>query len=103
MRFRDFINQPNKKEGTIDPDVNIHYGNIPNPSHILFRRINLDGSLKQSYWDITFPGSYPGYHNYYTDNERNKLKIWAQNMPEYQDEEIHVYNIPRGTIRDLQS
>ena len=100
MNFREFeALNPNKREGTIDPNGNIRYGNIADASHIHFKRINLDGSLKPSYWDITFPEV---YHDCYTEKEKEKLKVWAQNMPEFGNEMVHIYDIPRCKIRDLQ-
>jgi hypothetical protein len=95
MNFREFI-KPNKTEGIIDIDGNIHYGEMSGPDCIYFRRMNLDDSIKQSYWEMSVPNFY-----YLDDHLKEKLKIWAQNMPEFEDEEVHINNISRGRIRDL--
>jgi hypothetical protein len=97
MTFKDFVNQPNKKQGIIDPDGNIRYGEIFSPNCIYFKRMNLDGSLKPSYWKMSIPNFY-----YLDEKIKDKLKTWAQNMPEFEDEMIHINNIPRSKIRDLE-
>ena len=97
MNFREFVDQPKKTEGIIDQDGNIRYGAIEGPKCIYFRRVNLDDSLKPSYWDFSVPNFY-----YLDERIKDKLKIWAQNMPEFEDEKIHINNIPRGRIRDFQ-
>ena len=98
MTFLEFIySSPNKSEGIIDPNGNIKYGKIFAHNQIYFRRVNLEGSLKKSYWEMSIPNFY-----YLDEKVKDKLRIWAQNMPEFADESVHINNIPRGTIKDLQ-
>jgi hypothetical protein len=97
MTFLEFFySSPNKTEGIIDPDGNIKYGEIFSPTQIYFRRMNLEGSLKKSYWDMSIPNFY-----YLDEKVKDKLKIWAQNMPEFEEEMVHINNIPRCIIKDL--
>ena len=93
MDFRTFVD---KREGVIDADGNIRYGKLMAPDQIHFRRMNLDDSLKPSYWDMSVPNFY-----YLDEKLKDKLRIWAQNTPEFEDEKIHINNIPRGRIRDF--
>ena len=82
MNFREFLEEPSKKFGIIDHKGNISYERKSmSPGDIGFTRCNLDGSLRPSFWVI---------HSKNAEDVLPKLKIWAQNAPQFHDEEVWI-------------
>lgn len=85
MNFKEFLSQlpADKGQGYIDRKGNIWYGKEFPTAWIAFRRINLDGSHRNSFWLLTV-------ERWRSERVQEALRIWALNMPEFYSDDVTV-------------
>jgi hypothetical protein len=85
MNFKEFLCQepPDKAKGFITRKGNITYGTEFPSAWISFRRINLEGSNRNSFWLVNV-------ERWRSDRVQEALRIWALNMPEFYSDDVTV-------------
>lgn len=92
--FKEFLSheQPNKAKGYINKKGSIHYHENP-MGWIQFKRINLEGSQKNSFWNVCIPT--------FNSQVKEALRIWALNMPEHYNDDVIIQNKGKTTVERL--